>query len=145
MYDHIEGHRGKSSKDRSHQKNAATHDKERDTEVDRPSGFAEQVHLAVSREVAPFLQGLKGSKNFHWGPEQHKAFEELKQYLENLAVMTSPSPRAELLLYIAASSSTVSAALVEERMVEEMLKQFPIYFVSEALSGLKPLYSEMQW
>ena len=43
------------------------------------------------------------------------------------------------------SISAVSAALVEERMVEEMLKQFPIYFVSEALSGLKPLYSEMQW
>ena len=65
---------------------------------------------------------LKGSENFHWGPEQDKAFEDLKQYLENLAVMTSPSPGAELLLYIATSSSAVSAALVEERMVEGILK-----------------------
>ena len=81
---------------------------------------------------------MKGTENFHWGTEQDKAFKDLKKYLENLVVMTSPSPGAELLLYIATSSSAVSAALVEERMVEEMLKQFPIYFVSEALSGSKP-------
>ena len=93
----------------------------------------------------PFFKVLKGSKNFQWGLEQDKTFEDLNQYLENLAVMTSPSPEAELLLYIMASRVAVSAALVEERMAEGTLKQFPIYFVSEALSGLKPLYSEMQW
>jgi len=58
--------------------------------------------------------------------------------------MTSPSPGAELLLYIVTSSSAVSAALVEERMVEETPKHFPIYFVSEALSGSKLLYLEME-
>ena len=92
----------------------------------------------------PFFKVLKGSENFHWGPEQDKAFEDLKQYLENLVVMTSPSPGAELLLYIVTSSSAVSAALVEERMVEETPKHFPIYFVSEALSGSKLLYLEME-
>ena len=48
------------------------------------------------------------------GPEQDKAFEELKRYLENLAVMTSPLPKAELLLYIATSSSAVIAVPMEE-------------------------------
>jgi len=60
---------------------------------------------------------LKGTENFHLGPEQDKAFEDLKKYLENLALMTSPSSGAQLLLYIATSSSAVSVALVEERMV----------------------------
>ena len=92
----------------------------------------------------PFFKVLKGSKNFHWGPEQDKAFEDLKQYLENLTVMTSTSPGAELLLYIATSSSAVSVPLVEERMVEDTLKQLPIYFVSEALRGSKLLYSKME-
>jgi len=87
---------------------------------------------------------LKGFENFQWCPEQDKAFEDLKQYLENLAVMTSPSSGAELLLYIVTSSSAVTAALVEERMVEETPKQFLIYFVSEALSGSKLLYSEIE-
>ena len=48
--------------------------------------------------------------------------------------MTSPSPKAELLLYIASSGLAVSAALVEERMQEGVLRQVPIYFVSEALN-----------
>ena len=68
----------------------------------------------------------------------------MKQYLENLTVMRSLSPGADLLLYIATSSSAVSTALVEERMVEDTLKQLPVYFVSDALSGSKLLYSEME-
>ena len=61
-----------------------------------------------------------------------------------MAVMTSPSPRIELLLYIATSSSAMCAALVKKRTVKGTLKQLPIYFVSEALNGSKLLYSEME-
>ena len=43
--------------------------------------------------------------------------------------MTSPSEKAEL---------------VEERDTEGLLKQVPIYFISEALSGSKLLYSKME-
>ena len=79
-----------------------------------------------------------------WGEEQAKAFEALKKYIENLAVMSSPSEKAELLLYISTSGAAVSAALVEELTVEGALTQVPIYFVSEALNGSKLLYSEME-
>ena len=48
------------------------------------------------------------------------------------------------MLYIVTSNSAVSAALVQKSMAEGTLKQFPIYFVSEALSGSKLLYSEME-
>ena len=116
-------------------------------EVQKLTDRLASLNRFISRSAdksLPFFKVLKGSKNFHWDPEQNKAFEELKQYLENLAIMTSPSPGAELLLYIVTSISTVSAALVEERMVKETLKQLQIYFVSEALSGSKLLYSEME-
>ena len=85
--------------------------------VQKLTGHLASLNKFISRsaeKLLPFFKVLKGSKNFHWGPEQDKAFKDLKQYLENLAVMTSPSPGAELLLYIATSSSAVSAALVEE-------------------------------
>jgi len=49
-----------------------------------------------------------------------------------------------LLLYIAASYSAVSAALVLEREVEGQKKQLPVYFASEALVGSKLLYSELE-
>ena len=116
-------------------------------EVQKLTGRLASLNRFISRSAEkslPFFKVLKGTENFHWGPEQDKAFEDLQKYLENLAVMTSPSQGAELLLYIATSSSAVSAALVEERMVEGTLKLLPIYFVSEALNGSKLLYSEME-
>jgi hypothetical protein len=58
--------------------------------------------------------------------------------------MTKQSPKAELLLYIVATDTAVSAVLVEERKEADTLKQFPIYYVSEALSGSKLFYSEME-
>jgi hypothetical protein len=64
--------------------------------------------------------------------------------LEEAAVMSKPSPKADLLLYIAATDIAASAVLVEERMESDTLKQFPIYYVSEALSGFKLFYSEME-
>jgi hypothetical protein len=48
------------------------------------------------------------------GPGTKKAFEELKQYLIDLTTLTPPAPGAPLLLYVAASHSAVSAALVGE-------------------------------
>ena len=74
-----------------------------------------------------------------WGKEQAKAFEALKHYIENLAVMSRPLDKAALLLYNATSGTSVSAALVEERTVEGALTQEPIYFVSEALNDSKLL------
>jgi len=56
-----------------------------------------------------------------WGEKQPKAFEDLKQYIEKLVVMSSPSEKAELLLYISTSGAAVSAALVEERTIEGAL------------------------
>ena len=69
--------------------------------VQKLVGRLASLNRFISRSVEkslPFFKVLKGSENFHWGPEQDKAFEDLKQYLENLAVMTSPLPGAELLL-----------------------------------------------
>ena len=58
--------------------------------------------------------------------------------------MTSSDLKDVLLLYVAASYSAVSAALVLEREVERQNKQLPVYFVSEALAGSKLLYSELE-
>ena len=48
------------------------------------------------------------------------------------------------MLYLAASPTAVSVVLVEEKENENKMKQFPIYFVSEALSGAKLNYSELE-
>jgi ribonuclease HI len=92
----------------------------------------------------PFFEILKSAKVFQWGPAQQKAFKELKQYLIDLTTLTPPSPGAPLLLYVAASHSTVSAVLVQEKQDGQVKKQAPVYFVSEVLSLSKKKYIELE-
>jgi hypothetical protein len=79
-----------------------------------------------------------------WGPAQQTAFEELKQYLIDLTTLTPPSPGAPLLLYVTASHSAVSEALVHEKQDGQVKKQAPVYFVSEVLSLSKKNYTELE-
>ena len=55
--------------------------------------------------------------------------------------LTTLTLGAELLLYV---STTESAVLVEEQENEHKKIQVPVYFVSEALSGSKIYYSEIE-
>jgi hypothetical protein len=92
----------------------------------------------------PFFEILKSAEVFQWGPAQHKAFEELKQYLIDLTTLTLPSSGTPLPLYVAASHSTVSAELVQEKQDGQVKRQAPIYFISEVLSLSKKNYTELE-
>ena len=58
--------------------------------------------------------------------------------------LTTPTPWAELLLYVSETESAVSAVLVEEQENKHTKRQVPVYFVSKALSSSKTYYSEIQ-
>jgi hypothetical protein len=116
-------------------------------EVQRLTGRVGSLNRFISKAAErslPFFKVLRANSAFQWDPEQQQAFDDIKKYIEEAAVMTKPSPKAELLLYIAATDTAVSAVLVEEQKEANALKQFPIYYVSEALSGSKFFYSEME-
>jgi hypothetical protein len=101
------------------------------------------ISRSVERNL-PFFEILKSAKVFQWGLAQQKAFEELKQYLLDLTTLTPPSSGAPLLLYVAASHATVSAALVQEKQDGQIKKQAPVYFVSELRSPSKKNYTELE-
>jgi hypothetical protein len=98
------------------------------------------ISRSVERNL-PFFEILKSAKVFQWGPAQHKAFEELKQYLIDLTTLTPPSSGTPLPLYVAASHSTVSAELVQEKQDGQVKRQAPVYFISEVLSLSKKNYT----
>jgi hypothetical protein len=64
--------------------------------------------------------------------------------LIDLTTLTPPSPGAPLLLYVAASHSAVSVALVQEKLDGQIKKKAPVYFVSEVLSLSKKNYTELE-
>ena len=108
------------------------------------TGRLASLNRFISRSAErnlPFFEVLKSAEVFQWGSVQQKAFEELKQYLIDLTTLTPPAPGAPLLLYVAASHSTVSVALVQEKLEGQTKKQAPVYFVSEVLSLSKKNYT----
>jgi ribonuclease HI len=113
----------------------------------RLAGRLASLNRFISRSAQrnlPFFEILKSAKVFQWGPAQQRAFEELKQYLIDLTTLTPPSLGAPLLLYVAASHSVVSAALVQEKQDGQVKKQAPVYFISEVLSLSKKNYTELE-
>jgi ribonuclease HI len=64
--------------------------------------------------------------------------------LIDLTTLTPPSLGAPLLLYVAASQSAVSAALVQEKQDGQIKKQALVYFVSEVISLSKKNYTELE-
>jgi hypothetical protein len=113
----------------------------------RLAGRLASLNRFISRSAErnlPFFEILKSADVFQWGPAQQKAFEELKQYLIDLTTLTPPLPGAPLLLYVAASHSAVSVALVQEKLDGQVKKQAPVYFVSKVLSLSKKNYTELE-
>jgi hypothetical protein len=60
----------------------------------------------------PFFKVLKGSNTFEWGSEQEKAFDALKDYIQNLPTLARPQPGRPLILYVSVTHTTVNGALV---------------------------------
>jgi hypothetical protein len=101
------------------------------------------ISISAERSL-PFLKTLRGVKDFAWGLEQAAAFASLKHYLSELAILTSPDPSLPLLLYVAASPHAVSAALVQEQSREGIIRQCPVYYVSEVLTTSKCNMTELE-
>jgi hypothetical protein len=58
--------------------------------------------------------------------------------------LISPTPGADLLLYVSATETAVIAVLVQEQETNHLKYQVPVYYVSKALSGSKVYYSEIK-
>jgi hypothetical protein len=113
----------------------------------RLAGKLALLNRFISRSAErnlPFFKILKSAEVFQWGLAQQKAFEELKQYPIDLKTLTPPSSGTPLLLYVAASHSAVSAALVQEKQDGQVKRQAPVYFVSKVLSLSKKNYTWLE-
>ena len=85
----------------------------------------------VTEKCLPFFKTLKWT--FAWTDECEAAFQELKRYLSNPPLLSLSKEGESLQLYLAVSSTAVSAALIRE----EGKKQLPVYYVSQAFQGAK--------
>ena len=110
-------------------------------EVQKQNGRITALNRFVSRatdKCLPFFKTLKQA--FTWTNECEEAFRDLKRYLSNPPLL-SPSKEGEnLYLYLAVSTTAMSAALIQE----EAKKQLPVYYVSQAFQGAESNYPRIE-
>ena len=71
-----------------------------------------------------------------WTKECEVAFQELKRYLSNLALL-SPSKKGEdLFLYLAVSTTAMSTSLIQKEHKVQRL----VYYISQAFQGAEVKY-----
>ena len=73
----------------------------------------------------PFFKLMKRKGPFEWTQEADEAFQDLKKYLTSPPVMVAPRPQEPLVLYLAATPYSASAAPVAVRE-EHRAKTAPV-------------------
>jgi hypothetical protein len=100
----------------------------------------------------PLYRLLRKAECFTWTPEVEEALGNLKALLTNAPILVPPAAGEALLIYVAATTQVVSAAIVVERQEEghalpvrhALPVQRPVYFVSEVQSETKIRYPQVQ-
>jgi len=108
-------------------------------EVQRLIGCIAALGRFMSRSAnkcLPLFKVMKKKTPFGWDDEAEKDFQKLKEYLEKLPRMLSPSQDEPLLLYLAVSDHALSAVLLTERAQQQHL----VYYVSHVLTRAELRY-----
>jgi hypothetical protein len=117
--------------------------------VQRVMGCLTALSRFISRlgkRGLPLYRLLRKTKCFTWTSEAKEALGNLKALLTNAPIMVPLAAGEALLIYVAATTQVVSAAIMVERQEEghALPVQRPIYFISEVLSETKIRYPQTQ-
>ena len=112
-------------------------------EVQKLTGMAAALNRFISRSIdrcRPFFLLINKWKGFEWTEECATAFQQLKDYLTQPPIMSSPEPDEVLFAYIAVAPYSISLVLIRV----DCGVQRPIYYVSKSLHEAEVRYLPLE-
>lgn len=109
-------------------------------EIQKLTGRLAAISRFISRfsdKCQPFFKVLREAK-IEWTPDCEYAFKQIKRYLQEPPILTSPKPDEVIGVYLAASESAVSSVLFVDG------RETPIYFLSKKLNEAEMNYPTIQ-
>jgi len=105
---------------------------ERGPDAKRASRCSQLIYQSIHGQIQPFFQALKKNRvDFHWNEKYETSFQGLKRYLASPPLLSKPTSRDILFLYLAISNSAVSGALIREDKGIQKL----VYYISHSMNG----------
>jgi ribonuclease HI len=116
--------------------------------VHRVMGCLAALRRFISRlgeRGLPLYRLLRKTERFTWTPKAEEALGNLNVLLTSVPILVPPATGEALLIYVAAITQVVSAAIVVERREEghALPVQRRVYFISEVLSETKIRYPQI--
>ena len=93
----------------------------------------------VADRCQPFYQLLRKWKGFQWDEECEKVFQDLKEYLTQVPMLTASDPGEDLFMCLSVSDHPVSAVLLKDQEV-----QHPVYYISKTLVDVETRYLPLE-
>ena len=93
-----------------------------------------------SDRCRPIFNLLKAQVQFEWSDDCEEAFQQLKQYLGSVPILSKAEDGEELFLYLAVTDVAISSVLI--RLHEGVEK--PVYFLSKTLLDAETRYSHLE-
>ncbi|GKA59370.1 reverse transcriptase domain-containing protein [Tanacetum coccineum] len=115
----------------------------RDTKSQRKADSIKSVSLKECHRSLPFFKALKSctdKKTLKWSTKAEEAFRKMKDFMEILPTLTAPIKGEVLVMYLAASTESISVVSLAEREN----RQVPNYFVSRVLQRAELNYPELE-
>ncbi|XP_050259572.1 uncharacterized protein LOC126704592 [Quercus robur] len=112
-------------------------------EVQKLTGMIAALNRLISRSAdrcRPFYPLINKWKGFEWSEDCIVAFQQLKEYLSRLPIMSSPEADEVLYAYIAVAPHAVSLVLIRD----DNGLQKPVYYVSKSLHEAEVRYLPLE-
>ena len=112
-------------------------------EVQKLIGMIVALNRFISRSAnrcRPFYLLINKWKGFEWSEDYTAAFQQLKEYLSRLPIISSPVANEVLYAYIAVAPYAMSLVLIQE----DNGLQRPVYYISKSLHEVEIRYSPLE-